>query len=287
MSPTNAHDVTIHQRLGLRKALNQLPHVAAVSLCALAISVLPYAKAFADFELPTVVDLLGGSKAIRDAGAQFNASIDHAKDAGMALLAAGNADAKARLDQINQIANNALDRASAIEAISVKDTVAILNQATLELNAIEDKTFSDINQTIWNVRCQGRAFVITDLGTALGALGRFVLGTDRIYITPPFKRLPSPMDKFLGRDQEVVFKVKEPFDNTYIEVRDYMLQQLSTAKDSDPAHPIVATYEYIAEFAKLTSCFFQGGSEAYNLEYVDYYSKAREWRNLLQIRVVK
>src|SRR5271166_1467625 len=102
MSPINAHDVTIHQRLGLGKALNQLAHVAAVSLCALAISVLPYAKAFA--ELPTVVDLLGGGKAIRDAGAQFNASIDHAKDAGMALLAAGNADAKARLDQINQIA---------------------------------------------------------------------------------------------------------------------------------------------------------------------------------------
>ena len=228
----------------------------------------------------SVFGFLGGDEAIDLAAQRANESLDKAKAAASALLAESNGDIKDRINQVDQIQKQAFDNITNLKNGTVADIVRILDDATQKANALEKVTFSDLNATIRTVECKGKVFAVEDIGNALGKFGR-VLGFHEIIVT-----LPLVEHQSFGRTtDEHTFEIRQPFGQTYIEIRDYLLANVGRSTDANSAHQIVGTYEYIASLATSTTCFYQGATGIYDQEFSAYKDKAKKWRDLLPIEV--
>jgi hypothetical protein len=228
-----------------------------------------------------------GSAAVHTAGNEAQKAIDSARAAGYALLDRANDIGKQRLDQVNVIAQTAID---SLVGKSEEAAIAILDDATKKLNALRGDIVTDINNIIWNVECGARVYTIQDLNELLGGLGRLA-GTNEIELTLPKLRGPSkPWYCPWCKDPNVVIvKIKEPFGATYVEVRDLMESAIAdeNIKEDTPAYYIVGTYEYLSTFARKTSCFYRNVSDEYNLYYIKYRDKAKQWRNVVDVKSVR
>lgn len=165
----------------------------------------------------------------------------------------------------------------------------ILEDATKKVNDLEAKIMTDVSKAIWQAECAGRQLLVSDLGTALGKLGK-TFGTNKIRLTPPVRVLKTPA-WYTGclwwcKDPYVV-DVTEPFGKTYVAVRDLMEGAIASDEvaDDTPADNIVGTYEYLSSFAKRASCFYQGSEERYNRESISYQYKAHQWNNVVDVRL--
>ena len=224
--------------------------------------------------------MLGGGEAIDHAAQKADESLDKARAIGSALLAESNDAAKARLDQVDQIQRQALDRIVDLKNSSVADVVRILDDATQKANTLEQAISADLDAKIRAIECGGRVFVNQDVKNALGKFGRLI-GLEQIVISLPLREKKD----LVWTTDEHAFTIKEPFGQTYIDIRDYLLANVGQSSESNSAHQVVATYEYIASLAARTTCFYQGSTEVYNQEFINYRDKAKRWRDLLDIEV--
>lgn len=234
------------------------------------------------------MDMVGVSDTISDAGREIRQSIDAAKAAAAYLIERGDAAAKARLEQIDQIQKNAFANANALLAESEEAALRVLKEAASEISTLEKQIFADLNATIWNVECGARRLVGQDLSEALGGFGD-MLGTHQIRISTPVPREPEWYCSFMPfcRVGDPVFEIKEPFGDTYIAIRDFMIGSVGTISQDGAAHTIVGTYEYLSTLAKRTSCYYEGASDIYIHEFIKYRDMARAWRAVLNIEVAK
>lgn len=236
----------------------------------------------------TVFDLLGGGKAIKDAGAELENAVKKAHAAGEALIANGNQAAKDRLNQVDEIVNSALKQLENLGADAEQAALKILDDANQKLSAQIEQIFGELNATIWNVECSGKRMIIQDIGAMLGDVGKLI-GANQIAVTPPIKPKYQwyKICPWCSGSGEAKFVIHDKFGDTYIEMRDFLLANLSTADGSDASYSIVDAYDYISTLAKRTSCFYDGGSQFYTEEYVKYREKAASWRRVLKMEVAK
>ncbi|WP_156932706.1 hypothetical protein [Rhizobium sp. IBUN] len=217
------------------------------------------------------------------AGDEVRDSIDHAKEAGVALLDHANELGRQRLNQIDEIINrtgNALIGKSEAAALS------ILAQAKRDIDAVRVSALSDLKAAIWEAECAGKRLTLSDLDEALGGLGE-LLGTHQIRLSLPIK---TPQPWYCTRwwcDQPDIVEIKEPFGDTFIEVRNKVEDSISAGNVTEvtPAHRIVGSYEFLSAFALKTSCFYPGSSDVWNREYLKYRERAHQWRTAATIRV--
>ncbi|MDW9408561.1 hypothetical protein GOB18_07885 [Sinorhizobium meliloti] len=232
-----------------------------------------------------VFSTIAGSVLIDRAGGEARDSIDHAKAAASALVERANEAGRQRLDQIDQILKTTVaDLIGQTEQSSLR----ILAQMKADLDALRAATLTDLKGVIWAAECAGTRLVLEDLQNSLGSLGK-LLNTHQIQISPPIPVIddrPWYCTNWWCDSPDIV-EIKQPFGDTYIEVRNKMEKSLSgdNVTEETPAHRIVGTYEYLSAFALKTSCFYPGSSEVWNREYVAYREKARQWRNVLDIRI--
>ena len=230
--------------------------------------------------------VIGGSALLDQAGDELNDSINQARAAGSALLKQADELGKQRLDQIDGILSRTIgDLVGKSEEAALK----IIAQAVKDVDALREQAFSDLNEAIWNVECATKRLLLEDAKDTLGKAGEW-LNTHRIKVTPPIEVEPTDC-RFLGYwcKDPTVFEITQPFGNTYTAIRDLMETSIAAKNidDDTPAHYIVDTYEYISSFALKTSCFYPGGSEAWNREHAIYMEKAKQWRNVLIIKPVQ
>lgn len=228
-------------------------------------------------------ELVGVNDTVRLAGNEFRESIEAAKSAAEELIARGDQAAKARLEQLNTIQTEMFEQANELVELTESKALSIINEASGRVNKLRVDLFKDLDATLWKAECGAKRILLSDVKDALGGLGEF-LGTSQIKLTAPIEFDDSLLCRTLNRCTSTKkFRIKEPFDRTYIEVRDFMLANIDGISDENPAHRIVATYEYIGAFALKTTCFFPNGSSAYNKEYLEYTERAKLWRNLLNV----
>ena len=239
---------------------------------------------YSNAQMGAAIAVVGGSVALNEAGKEFRESIDHARAAASSLLAEADDIAKARLSQIDEIANRTI---SDMVGKSEEAVVRILEDASQKVNNLEKQIMADVKKVIWEGECAGRRLLLGDLGTALGGLGQLI-GTNQIRITPPVRVLKTPK-WYSGclwwcRDPYVV-EVVDPFGEVYKEIRDKLEASIAPnlVTDDTPADDLVGTYEYLSSFAKKTSCFYTGSEERYNRAFIYYQDKARQWNNIVDV----
>jgi len=236
-------------------------------------------------QVESVIAVVGGGALIGKAGDELDDSIARAEAAGHGLLDKANAIGKERLDQIDQITQRAIREAI---GLSEKAAIKILEKAAEDIDALRVDIMADLKGVVWEAACQGKKLLMQALPTSLGGLGTF-LDVTQFELTPPVYRLNRPTTWFEKwyMDDPYIIEIKEPFDRTYVTVRDVMEASIApdVISDDTPAHHIVSTWEYLADFALRTSCFFDGSSDRWNQEYVNYREQARQWRELVFIRI--
>ncbi|RWB65418.1 hypothetical protein [Mesorhizobium sp.] len=253
--------------------------------------VLAYSAAVSGFpgdanaQVGAAIGIIGGSALLHKAGDEFRQSIDHARAAASSILVQANDLAKQRLDQIDEIANRTID-----DMVGKSEAAAtrILEDATKKVNDLEDKIVADVGRVMWKAECAGKRFVTTDLGTAIGGLGK-VLGTNEIQLEPPVRVLKTPAwyTGCLWRCDPYLVTVNDEFGETYKTVKRLMEGAIADDQvtDDTPADNIVRTYEYLSTFAKRASCFYEGTEERYNRDSIDYQYKAHQWNNVVNVRL--
>jgi hypothetical protein len=236
-------------------------------------------------QLLPVIGVIGGSILLDKAGKEAQDSIDHAREAGFALLDRANELGKQRLNQIDTILQKTV---GGLIGQTEQSALQILAQAKKDIDEIRDSTFADLKGVIWEAECAGKRWAISDLQETLGGLGA-LLNTHEIRLSPP---IPLKDDRawYCTRwwcDDPNVIKIQEPFGDTYVLVRSRMEASIAdeNIKETTPAHRIVGTYEYLSAFALKTSCFYPGSSDVWNREYVKYREIAHKWRNAARIRI--
>ncbi|TAW06612.1 hypothetical protein ELI25_29525 (plasmid) [Rhizobium ruizarguesonis] len=247
-------------------------------LLILSIGLLYATLAHAQFVLP-----IGGSILIDKAGDEVRDSIDHAKEAAGALLDHADELAKQRLIQIDEIINrtgNALIGKTEVAALS------ILAQTRLDIDNVRAAALNDLRAVIWEAECAGRRLTLSDLDEALGGFGD-LLGTHQIRLSLPISAPEPWYCTSWWCDRPDVVEIKEPFGDTFIEIRNRVEDSISNENvtEGTAAHRIVGSYEYLSAFALKTSCFYPGSSEVWNREYLKYRERARKWRTAAVIRV--
>jgi len=251
-----------------------------VVLCLLLLLASPHAQA----QLGAALGVVGGGILVDKAGDELRDSIDRAHAAASSLLGVADDIAKRRLEQVDNILKTTVKD---LVNKTKEDALAILEKARKDADALEKEIFADVKKVIWETECAGRRLLIGDVSTALGSLGK-MMGTNQVLLTPPRRVLQTP-SWYEGclwwcRDPYIV-DVKEPFGETYKQVRDLLEASIASEfiDDSTPAHHLVGTYEYLSSLAKRTSCFYQGSEDRYNREYIKYQGMARRWNNVLDV----
>lgn len=230
--------------------------------------------------------MIGGSVAVNRAGKELRETVDRAKAAASALLGQADSIAEGRLARIDAILENTV---GGLIDKTEEAALVVIAEARRKIEELERIIFADLNKVIWEAECSGSRLVIGDLGKALGDLGEMP-GTHQIRLTPPTRVLKAAAwytGCFWWCKDPYLVDVMEPFGTIYIRVRDLMEESISAehVKDDTPANHLVGTYEYLSAFALKAACFYPGSEERYNREYVQYREKARQWRNVVQVKL--
>jgi hypothetical protein len=255
-----------------------------ISTCFLAFGCIAIAAPFyasaADF-----MDLFGVNNTVNNAAAQMQQLLDNARKAAFALEEQANEHGKERLEQVNAIADKAiasikdLERQTNIDATELLEKInRIKNETVRQLVDIEDTTVKDLGHLIDQAECAADRTLNQNLQNALGGFGHLIGGSE-IDITPP-KLSENERESFcLGITSSCeihrVFHIKQPFSETYTDIRSYLLNRLNNATELTKVSTIITTYSFIAQLAKRAGCFMQ--YTGYVREYLLYRDKAQQW----------
>jgi hypothetical protein len=229
-----------------------------------------------------IIDLpkiFGISHAVDEGVDRFNDAVERARSAVFALEYQTNSDMKTRLDQIQKIADDTLDRVENLEAKTSADIETVLKEETARLVDLETKAMVDLDTEIKQAECSVNRVVNQSIPDLLGSVGKLI-GANQIEITAPVLYDGETQPFFCGDDKcrmTKIFPITTPFSTTYRNIRTYLLDRLDLARDDTPRYTLVVTYSVLAQFAKRTSCFFPGTEKDYIDDYEYYLNKAKQW----------
>ncbi len=231
-------------------------------------------------QIVDVPKIVGVDHTVDQAFDRLNESIDRAQGVANAI----NQDAKDRLDQIDKIKEETLDRLQAIETKSVGDLNKLykdaLNDATDRIGKLEKKFTEDLQALIDSTVCGASLILNQSAIEALGSFGKLI-GTNQVEIKAPLLYDGETQWFFCKDDGCKLTKTidiqTEFFSNTYHDIRSYLLRRLEFAREDTPRYAIVSTYTVIAELAKRTVCFTKGAATDYVDDYAFYINKAKVW----------
>ena len=235
----------------------------------------------------SLTQFLGVDKTVDNAAEQLRESITHTKTAISQLIREGDNAVGSRIADVDAIVQDSLDRIQLLKDGTTSDIVTILQDADTRISRIQRDVFNSLDKSIRAAECAAGQVILRDAPTFLGSLGEFI-GANKIRITPPVEIEVRKRGGFicLFCDLENEFRVRVPFDRTYIEIRDYMLNVLDNHGDDElPAFSIVSTYSYIADLARKATCFTQNQSSPLMTEHIRYVEKANSWSSLLSLEI--
>lgn len=234
----------------------------------------------------TLMDLIGVNGSIDKATNGVLASITLARDALLAIETKANEDVRDRLTQVDNIVDGAIKKIAGLREQTTADVVRILNETSASLNTLTDNFMAHLANRIRELECSAGRVLNDDLKDALGAFGELI-GTNQMRISPP-KLYDGEKARFCVGQCAIskVFDIKKPFQETYTDVKNYLLnERLKEAQDKTPINTVIVTYEFISMLAHRTTCFAVGSETRYQAESVHYASLARRWREVLGARV--
>ncbi len=232
-----------------------------------------------------VTNLVGLNNLVGESADEFRDSIDQINRVLLALESKANEDIRNRINQVDTVVNKTILQISALQNRTTQDVERILKTATRDLQNLEKTFMAHLSELIEKAECAAGVITLTDLERALGDFGD-VLNTHRIKVSAP-ELYPDEKHKtctlwlFYCPDFEREFEIKEPFNVTYVEIRDFLLDRLSLADDKTQIDTLVTSYEYIADLANRSSCLAPSSADRLRTEYVKYLSKARHWKYVL------
>lgn len=139
-------------------------------------------------QVGAAVSAIGESIVLDKAGNEFRQSINHAHAAASSILGQANAIAKARLVQIDEIANRTImDMIGKSEEAAMK----ILEDALEKVASLEQQILTDVKQIIGEGKCAAEPLLSSDSKKALEVL-RDAFGTHQLHLTIPGKVLQKP-----------------------------------------------------------------------------------------------
>ena len=230
-----------------------------------------------------VTNIVGLNKLAGDIGNELNYSIDRAKNVLFALEEKTNEDVKARIYQLDKIVDDAIKDINDLEVIVKNDVDEILEKAISEANHLEKKFMSDLNLAIDKVDCMITRKALQDMEMALGGLGDFV-NTHRIKIDAPALYPGERQEScwFIGcKKYQKEFEIKEPFNVTYDEIKEFMLGRLKNSRKDTPVNTLITTYEYLADLSARASCLASSSSDRLRTDYIKFVTSAHHWKYVL------
>ncbi|MGR9503667.1 hypothetical protein ACU8MW_08115 [Rhizobium leguminosarum] len=238
----------------------------------------------------SVLGLLGVDSTVDHAFDRMQGAIDKAKGAALAIEAQTNEDATARLAQIQSIADETVRKVSDLEKQSFKDAAdfsdhldALVDGELKKVDLLETQFMNELSHKIREVECTADRVLNAQLKDALGGLGA-ILGTHEIALTPAIL-YPDEHRRcglyYAKCRLTATFPVREPFTETYKEIKAYLEDRMSNLREDTPASSVVDTYALIADLAKRTTCFTQANDLKYEAEFAHYNSLVRQWNEVL------
>ena len=194
-------------------------------------------------------DLLGVNKSIDDAVNGMQAVVDTARDAALAIEAQTNQDVTNRLQQVDGVIAKTVSEVKELETKGITDSKELIDKVNAaiaarinDVSSLENKFKLDLADLIYKAECAGDKTLNGNLKDALGSVGR-LLGTNEILITPPVMYagesksicVPALFDCRITTS----FPIRTPFSETYIDIRDYLLNRLNGAREDTPIESIV------------------------------------------------
>lgn len=211
---------------------------------------------------------------------------DHAQALAIGVELKTNADVEARIDQVNGVINDSVKQLRSlvqeangdINAVADK-MVAAINSDIADLSKLESKFFTDLESQIQNVYCKSVSFtqVIKDLcGTVCELIGGY-----QIKITAPVMYAGEERNFCIKAFEDCrvtqTFAIREPFSQTYEEIKAYLEGRLSGARDNTPVQSIIDTYGYLSELAARSECDLEAQRPFYDAQTMHYKELARQW----------
>ena len=141
--------------------------------------------------------LLGGSDAVQDFHHKIGQIVANIREALRAVLGDADELIQERLDQLDNIIDDALTEVSALPADMETRALNVLAEAEASLTRLEAQVFRDVNDSISRIECAGQVFTVQTIQEGMGDLGDF-LGAGVIEIRPPLGVDPTWWERFTG-----------------------------------------------------------------------------------------
>ena len=224
------------------------------------------------------------NSSIGKAGDELRQLVASAQLAGKSLIQHGNKAAEDRLNQIDNIQKSAFKNADQLLKQSEASALNVIREAIKEVTALERKIMSDMRKLMWEAECGGRRILVQDAADFMGEFGEFI-GLNRIRVTMPTDADDTFFCGWRNSCGTMVFDIKTPMGNTFIDIRDAIESNLNRGlKDDNTAYAIIGSYEYLSAFALKTTCFYPQNETSYLDEFSLYKSKAETWKNVFRVR---
>jgi hypothetical protein len=251
----------------------------------LATIVAPQARA-GGLDLAPIVAIKGVDRAFDRA----QGLIDSIRSTLFALEQQANNDAKARLEQLDEIVKSALREVSELERKTVEDVDAILAKYTHKLQVLIDDTTAKLAALIEQAECAGKTVIEVSLREVLQETIPLASGSGIVIVAPPMYQGETVCRFFNAgcRPPTKEFPVNPiQYHQTYDAIRKYLIdERLNTqGQDDTPVSSIVNSYATVANLARLTACFEKGSSKAFVEDYVEYVNKVQIWIRLFGSRI--
>jgi hypothetical protein len=198
------------------------------------------------------------SKNFKDTVLQALAQID-------ALADKANDIAKARLDQLKGIIDDAIKGGMAAEQLAFD-----------ELTKLETKIFNDIQTILTEVQC---AAIVAAEGTLQSAL---IIALRNIAATQPtLSILGIPLIKLTTSSPPNL----PAADAVFYQVRDELDKRLEALRDGDGAYEILSAYGNLEKLAMNTRCFYKRGQfeKQFIREESNYHARLKSWYAVLTV----
>jgi len=235
-----------------------------------------------------IAGYFAGSSLIREAGEEYRRNLRETRRVAETVVSKGDNALKDRIAQVDRVAARTIEKLERLLKVTEKAVLKIIKDANKKLLGLQKVFFQNIRQTLEFAVCKVDITLNQHLKQVLGDVGQ-LLGTNSMEIIMPIKSDPNLPSRswyaFWSKTDKIVYPLQVPFDQTYVAVRDRLIENLSYIKQSDSAHKIRSTYDFIAKLAERTACHTVATEEAYIREMKKYQSMSRQWERVLNVEV--
>jgi len=235
-----------------------------------------------------IASLTGINGATDHAADRAQELIDRVRDIASALEQQLDNDARKRLEDLDKIIGDATEDINKLEHKTAKDVDMILDNFILALEALVNSAQAKLSELIDKSECAGHRVVQQSLG---GELSRLPVGGPTITIVPPMMYADECVKNSLYTSCAPLVKefTVYPYQHylTYDNIVDYLEHQRlnSRARNDTPIISFIETYNTLANFAKMASCFVPTDKDKYLNDYVMYVNKGNVWKLLFGLKI--